>query len=433
MDPSLPKGPMRRAGKRPLGLELRACSFTHPVCVEPEAHRLVPAAMETLRALELAYSRLTGALDLPRPRLPRPGSGEGLLALVEESLGETTVEVLPADLGLGVFDTSSAVCRIRPVRGMALERASSLCVGEAIALRLDPGMSPHLRRAYATYLWWLTGSPTAKDWRGVAQFQETPHAAALGRERSRTSEGAALFFEFFEGLSEGTGNGSTATALVARAASSTPAESPQWHNEPDVVDVLRSTLDGTALPWPRLLGAFSRSRVLLGLPGYSRPGTLMLFDAAWSRPTFDWQLQASTLPRRLLVTGMEPTGSTFLRLEIDAPFAPGEAIAVSAECEGPSPFVWEILKLQRDGRPHIVVPVAFREHSRTVERTISELQDTRVVLIAGTSAGGLGRALPFDPDIWPYEPRACAVSLARLTPASHRSRGGAPGTDVRAP
>lgn len=418
-DPRLPTGGHRGIPEPLASSGAPACSFDYPICVYPAVGAKPSDVLESLDALELAYSRTVVAMGLAPPRRAIGASSARLTVLLDDSRAveeREAVSVQAVPVALGSFDAASAVCHLRGgLHGGALERAATICVGESLALGLDPGMSHHLRRAYATHLWWAVGGARLEDAAAVGLFQLAPEVAVFGAERTPSSEGAALLFEFLDVQGSRPWSCELSTALVSRAGSRTRPSASRWNNEPDIVDVVRSSFEETSLPWPRLLGEFALARGLLG----SRASEWESLGSGWSaplyRPRFDWKIRLSSLPRRLLTREpIAPTGSTFVWVDFDVGVQQDATLGIRAECEAPVAFQWEVAKLEGAELKPRRVPVVFESRSQRMERTVSNLERTRALLIAGTNVGGVSASFPFDPDLTPYEPHACTVYLALL-------------------
>lgn len=413
VDSHLPTGPPRIGAPRPSGDSKPACAFRAPVCVHA-AEGVDPArALDALGALERAYERLVWALDLPAPRDDDGRGGSDALDLyLIDGARDGPLDVRN-DLAVGQsWDSASSFCVLDADQG-SLERAATLCVGEAIGRRLDAAETPHTLRAYATHLWWVSGSPTTRDLDAVDRIQLEPERAVAKGALDASAEGAALFFEYLEAA---WGLGAPArlgTSLVALSANSTPARAFRWNNEPDTWDVVRESVGG--LPaFAGLMSDFSVSRAFLGdrddgthFPSLEWPGW-------FGSPRFDWTLTWSSLPRRVLLSRpVEPTGAAYLWLGLDG-VALGSVLGFQAECESPAPFAWSLVRVGRDGRELGRLQVPFQEAAPKVEQRLTNLETAAGVVIVGTNLGGISAAFPFDPDIFPYEPHSCAVYLVRL-------------------
>src|SRR5690606_33787952 len=107
-----------------------------------------------------------------------------------------------------------------------------------------PAQGPHLRRAYGTHLWWRSGRPHRADRQALQRLQDSPWAGVLGRALNDRSEGAALWFDYLESLEAKRPGASSriATTALHLAATRTKPGALRWQGEPDVMDVLRSSL-----------------------------------------------------------------------------------------------------------------------------------------------------------------------------------------------
>src|SRR5207248_2629276 len=112
-----------------------------PVCVHRGPGSSGPQALSALHALEDAYERLVQVLALPAP-LPDDGHGgsdaldwyvgDGQSALVTE---RDAVE-------LAGLDRAAGFCIGGASDPELIRRDATLCLGEAIAKRLDPAETP---------------------------------------------------------------------------------------------------------------------------------------------------------------------------------------------------------------------------------------------------------------------------------------------------
>ena len=416
-DPRLPVGAEIVARPRPAA-GVPACSFRAPVCVHPAPGVAPAAVLESLDALEQSFDKLVGALELPPPLADGGRGGSDALDLYlvpsdRTARGFERVAVWSEPRRFGGFDSAPGFCVASADAGILAERAATLCLGEAIALRLDPAETPHTRRAFATELWWLTGSPTNLDFEAVSAVQRAPHRALGERELSPRSEGAALFFDFLEtylGVGE---PGSLSAALFAASAQTTPADSPVWHNEPDAFDVILHTLDESEHKMAGLLGELAVARAFGGDRDDGQHPLPLGWAGTFGDPTFDWILSLSKLPKRVRLSPVEPTGAAFVWLDLDAPTA-GKTLAFQAEWEPPAEFRFQLVKLDGDGNEMGRVDVPFQERERKVEARIVDLAGARAVVVVGTHLERVDLDHPFDPDVAPFEPHSALVYLVVL-------------------
>lgn len=416
-DPRLPTGARVEAALRPSATD-RACSSLAPVCVHGAAP--VPGAvrLEALAALEHAYRALVYGLELPAPLgdFERGGGPELDLYLAPPDRvtpGFDRVRVAADARRLGGFDRASAFCTaLADDDAWLLARAATLCVGEAIALRLDAGETPDLRRAFATELWWLVGLPTSFDLEAVSAVQATPSVAIAARERSAASEGRAIFLEYLE---EKLGTGAPAelaTALVAASAQTTPPDALTFQNEPDWLDVLRHTLGESEARMANLLGDFAVARAFLGEREDGRHLPSLAWTNGFGAARYDWSIPFKSLPRRVRLTPVEPTGAALVWLDLTG--APqGVTLGMRAEWEPPGEFQWLLVTVGKNGElTRLEVP--FQERETVAEARLVNVHDARGVLAVGTHLERVDGDHPFDPDVAPFEPHGASLYLVEL-------------------
>jgi hypothetical protein len=375
------------------------------------------AMLGALDALERAFDRVVTALELPAPLGDDGRGGSDAFDLYLLPSDETTpsyerVHVYADGLGLGGFDRASGFCTARADAPPLVERAATLCLGEAVALRLDPAETPDVRRAFATELWWLVGQPTNFDFEAIDRVERRPREAIAARELSATSEGHALFLDYL-GTRLGTGGPADfATALFAASAQTTPATSADWHNEPDWFDVLRHTLPPGEAAMADLLGDFTVARAFLGEREDGRHLPALAWSGAFGTPSFDWTIPFSTLPRRVMLTPIEPTGAAFVSLDLRGAPA-GLTLGFQANWEPPAEFQWELVVVGANGEmSRLRVP--FQERETSSEARLVNVHDARAIVVAGTQLERVDADHPFDPDVAPFEPHAASVYLVEL-------------------
>ena len=414
IDPLLPTGvKVASPIARPRFAEAPACSPRRPVCVHRATGVQPDVALAGLDAIERAYERLVLALGLPAP-LPDYGRGasDALDLYLERSSGaELAVgyDEVPGD-----FDRAAAFCVVPALAPPLLDRAATQCVAEAIALRLDAGETPDLRRAYAAHLWLSTGAPTSLDLQAIDELQSQPQVATAARELSTRSTAAALMFEFLESKRGTAGPGVLATGLLSLSASRTSGNAWLWNNEPDTLDVLRHSLGNNRAAFASLLGSLTVSRAFLGDRDDGTHWPAMAWTGAFGKIRFDWSIRFSSLPRRVASTRpIEPTGALYLWLDLDeVPL--GAALAVQAEWEHPVPFKWEIVRVDKDGRELGRLDVPYQEAGSSFEQRVVGLEASAGLIVAAVNVGDTEINYPFDPDIAPFEGQRCTIYLAKL-------------------
>lgn len=421
-DPRLPVGPRFVAMARPASAG-SACSDRFPLCVHA-ADESVGAShvLETLDSLEVAFERLVLALRLPAPLGDRgEGGGDELdlyLRLPDtESPAYTRVHVAPSGTPAGAstagFDRAAAFCTAMADGRALLERASTLCLGEAIALRLDPAETPHARRGFATALWWTIAAPTSADFEAIQAVQSAPQRALATSELGPTSEGSAVLFTYLDEKLGASDPGTLAASLFSASAQRLEPNATSWQNEPDTFDVLRHTLEESRPRVASLLGDLAVARGFIG----GRDESCALAGLGWSGsfgvPSFDWVLPFASLPRRVRLTPVEPTGAALVWVDLTgAP--PGVPLGFQAEWEPPAQFQWVLVRIGADGRELGRLEVPFQQKETSAEARLVDMGDAKGVLIAGAHLEEVDGDHPFDPDVAPFEPHGAMVYVVEL-------------------
>jgi hypothetical protein len=414
IDPQLPTGARFAAEReRPHSMGA-ACSARRPVCVQRGEGSTPSQALRALQALELAYERVTLASNLPAP-LPDDGHGGSDALDWYLSGGNHELATERDALGPGALDRAAAFC----VSGASdddphsLERNATLCVGEAIAKRLDPGEVPGIQRAFASELWWLTGSIGSLDVQAVDDAQAHPERAIATRS-AEANAAATLLFEFLESARSSQAAGGLVTSLLSAAASSTPTGAFEWNNEPDVFDVLRHSVDEDTAKLATLLGDYAVSRAFLGDRDDGTHPPFLEWAGAFARPRYDWTIKFSSLPRRVRASRpIEPSGIELIWVDLDeVPI--GVSLGFESEWEAPVSFKWRLISVDDQGREMARVDVPFQERGRSSEGRVVNLTGVRAVLAIGINMGGVDLAHPFDPDQDPFEAQSCTAYFARM-------------------
>lgn len=404
VDPRLPTGSeVSSPTPRPTPSEVAGCAFRAPVCVFRGAGVSAERAARTLRAMERAWLDLSVGLRLPAPDV--------LDLYLEASAKELVVGHDSPELGR--FDRARAFCVSGLEPDAEIQRSATLCIGEAIALRLDPAETPHLRRAYATYLWHLVGSPTNRDFAALDDVQSNPQLAVATRERTAASEGAAILFDYLEKAHGEGRQGTLATSLFASSSGKTDPRSLLWDNAPDMFDVLRHTL-ATPRAYAEMMIDFAVTRAFLG----DRDDGGHFVESEWlgsfGRVRFDWNIALSSLPRRVApLRPIEPNGAMYLWLDLDQVPEKTE-LGFQGEWEPPVSFQWTLVLVDAAGKELRRLNAPFVERGTRAELNIVDLSGARGIVVVGTNLGGVDISHPFDPDYAPFEPHGCTVYLAKL-------------------
>jgi hypothetical protein len=149
----------------------------------------------------------------------------------------------------------------------------------------------------------------------------------------------------------------------------------------------------------------------------SRDDGLHLAPLAWSgafgAPSFDWVLPFSSLPRRVRLTPVEPTGAALVWVDLTGAPA-GAPLGFQAEWEPPAQFQWVLVRVGADGRELGRLEVPFQQKETSVEARLVDLGDAKGVLIAGAHLEEVDGDHPFDPDVAPFEPHGAMVYVVEL-------------------
>jgi hypothetical protein len=414
IDPRLPTGAEIPATHARPATRASLCSFVRPVCVHATAAASVAALPEALAAFEQAYERVVLGLGLPAPLADYDAGGSDALDLYLGEGDELEVDQEPPLPGR--LDSAPVFCRAASVSGALLERAATLCVGEALASTLDAGETAEARRALSLELWWIVGARTSLDVQAIDDAQRHPEdALSLDGARPPGAVGRfALLLELLETARSVASPGVLSASMFAAAASRTPLGALDFDNEPDVFDVLRHSLDEEPARYADLMVDFALRRSLSGDRDDGTRLPSLSFAGAFARPHFDWVIKYSSLPRRVLSgQPIAQSGAELIWLELDeAPL--GAALGFHAEWEAPVAFQWRLLFVGRDGREVRRIDVPFQERGGSADVRVQRLDGAKAVVIAGVNLGGVDPSHPFDPDIAPFEPSGCTVYLARL-------------------
>ncbi len=419
VDPSLPTGSPRRFEPRPSALERPACGARAPVCVHRGAAVPTARALELLSALELGYERLFEVLELPAPRGDEGRGGSDAVDVYLELGGPSALELrLDEPPPYRPFDSTSGACVVGSSLRGGPSRAATQCLVELALLGVDPGEPAALRRALSTQLWWALGAPGPADLQAVDAQQRAPEQGLAPRDCGSTDacEGGALLFEFLEWRYGSAAPGALGFALFSAAGSRTPAAAWQWHDEPDVFDVLRHSVGESKRAAAEMALGLAVARAFIGDRDDGTQLPSLGWAGRWGRPRIDWSIAASSLPRRVAASRpLEPYGAYYLLVSLDGP-APRPDLGFRAEWEQPAAFAWTLLSLAGDGRLLARRDVPFQQNASEVEASLVPVEDARYLLVVGTTLEGIGASHPFDPDVWPYEPRGLTVYLAHLPP-----------------
>ncbi|MBI2391829.1 MAG: hypothetical protein HYV09_19720 [Deltaproteobacteria bacterium] len=373
--------------ERPTGA-LRSCDPLAPVCVHATSAVPVEALATARVAFSIAWSLVVDTLRVPRPLPDGARGGDPRLDVYLVARGTKVPRMLdglavgrdPLDL-LADRDAASAFlvvdeeavragsCALAAIAARGVVRASTMgldvaeseVVVDGFARRIAEVVAPcpELERPAFAEL-------QARPWRAITASPAGPHLVA------RTLD-----------VQRGSGFGAIVPGVLSMAGNHhgivVPAEDDElgpahFHDDPSVFDVLASSLSdaGSSLDAMFLDVAVARATAPVA-------------------PAWEWTVPVSTLPRRFAVRrGIEPTGMTFVRVELDVAPA-GDAVEMDLAWEGGSRFAWRVLKLDAAGRVVSEVPVPPLETTRKITIEARHLSGVRTILLCGVNLGDPGR------------------------------------------
>jgi hypothetical protein len=412
--PSVVARPDDEPGARP------ACSWRTPVCVHAPRSIAPSTVLATLGELENIARTFSGALGAPAPLDDgRSGGGSAFdLYLVGRDVLSPGGASAARDAFLpGGFDRASAFALLR-------EDAPAGCIRQNLVARtfassiqwgLDAGEDPAVREANAAYLAELVAPCAEVTSSLLDDFQAHPERA-LFHAGATDDAGASLLFPWYLDVQLGRGApGSVPLAFAALATQTTPPENAaSWDNEPDLFDVLRSTLQAKTPPakLDDLLVDFAVTRLFVGARDDGVHFPEAAFAGRFGSVRFDWNLPFATLPRRVMPERpIEPTGATYVY--VDLSHAPrGARLVFRVEWEAPVVFRWALVRIRPDGSEASRVLVAPEQKSTAAEKTVEDLDGLAGVIAIGVNVGDLRPSEPFDPDAKPYESHGYVLTVA---------------------
>lgn len=364
----------------------RTCSLTRPVCVDGKEPRLRAVA---LRFLTAAYEK--AILGNHGPAWELDGWGEPMLWTLASS--PLVMEVEPKK-GLG-FDRGRVRCR----GGSVTESTAIACATGASLARSAPLTAPsllHGAAAHSAHV--LAGSPEATE--AAQQADTQPERGVLA---DATLPTAALLFEQLAREAKPGGALTAVWLSLLLAGTRSPLAPGKAGPEPDLFDVLRSTLGSKDPHLAQFLAALSLSR-------FTRESAI---SAGLPRPELAWEIDGATLPRNLVLPRpLLPTGSAYVLVRLDQK-SRDTGLGLRTFCESGTRYAWTLARLGPDGDVSSRVAVLGRESETHAQAPLYELGSTHSVLIVGTNLGG-GPGSALDPDETPHPAHSCEVAIDRL-------------------
>jgi hypothetical protein len=376
--------------------------------------------LATLDDLEHVARTIGGAMGAPPPvddgRLGG-GSAFDLYLVPGDAVGLPGAAAVRDAALPGRYDRASAF-------GLLRDDAPAGCVRRNLVARtfassvewgLDAGDDPAVREANAAYVAELVAPCAEVTSALIDDFQSQPERALFHPNVGEDAATSAIFPWYLDVQLGRAAPGGVPLALVAIGAQGTPREHAGfWDNEPDLWDVLRSTLPTRTPPTALddLWMDFAVTRLFVGArdDGLHFPETA--FSGTFGRVRFDWRLPFATLPRRVAPErAIEPTGSTYVFVGLDrAP--PGARLAFRMEWEAPVVFRWALVRIRPDGSEASRVMVTPEMKSTSAEKSLEDLDGLAGIAVVGVNVGDLRPSEPFDLDAKPYESHGYVLTVA---------------------
>ena len=390
----------------PSAVPLAACSFTEAVCVHAPARVRPGAVLETLGAAEHAF-RAYRAIGLPLPLPPYD-------VYLDPSLDAPLTLADLVDTSDG-WDQASAFTLLPPPEpgaGCAPAFTVAQGVAHAVALGFDAGAeNGALSMASSYFASLVAGCPTLEI-PAVDDFQRHPELSFVAGDPSRP-DGALLFPWFLDDTLGIGGPGRAMMGLLALAVQRTPPGAWDYKNEPDIFDILRTTMRDRGSNLENLLLDFAVARAFVGSRSdEGHLGDVRRFGDA-GRVRVEWAVPFTSLPRRLApLAPVEAMGMTYVWVDL-AGAPPGAELTFAADWELPSLFRWALVKVDKNGAESGRLDVAGVFGETHAERTLIGLDGLAGVMVVGVNIGSVDRSHPFDPDEQPLMPHGYAVTLAK--------------------
>lgn len=372
-----PLGPVL---ERPSARELPFRSCGPSVCVHA---RLADALAPVRRAFDDAFDLTIETLRIARPLLDGGRGGDSRLDVyLLEGTGDLAIGRDPLDRTLD-RDGAPAFITIDPstIRsgGCSLSGTAARAIVRASAAGVDVAETPLVVDGLARRIGELA-CPSVDP--GFAELQAKPFRALTASPAGTTVFARTLDLQY------GQGYGAIVPAVLSMAVNHRGVIVPtvddelgpvHFHNDVTVFDVLATTLSDAASSLDAVLLDVATARALHPIA-----------------PAWEFVVPASTLPRRFAIRrGIEPMGSTFIKIELDSTPA-NDAIELDLSWDMGARFVWHVLKLDAAGKKIGEIPVPPLETTRKITVDVRRLAGVRSIVLEGVNTGDPLR--PFHPD-----------------------------------
>ena len=403
LPPSGAGAPVGPVVERP-SLPLRSCAVDAPVCLHLGPGLAPDEARRARDAAASAWSRIVGVLRFPAPLADGPAGGDPRLDVYVAPTPGGVVVGRDALALLEDRDAAPAFVRIDPavVRagGCALDFHLARAIAQSSAAGLDVAETPVLVEGFARYAASIVAPCAEEDGPPFAALQATPWRS-LFDDPSGTEELARTL-----DIHDGAGFGALIPGVLSMAAGAHGVVTPEpddfewgpahFRNEPSAIDVLSATLRDSSRYLDDMWLDVAVARASEPTPG-------------GAKPTLDWQIPVSSLPRRLAVSrGVEVTGASYLRIDVDRT-PKGGAIELDPKWEQGARFRWAVLQLDAQGHRVGQIGVARLDRARELTIEVRKLDGVAAVLVVGVNTGDPAR--PWNPDDPPTSPHGFELGV----------------------
>jgi hypothetical protein len=371
-----------------------ACSFRHPLCVQPEAGSEPGLALAALAAADRAWGTLTGALRLPPPEGDLDGRWRVYVVDRVDGGGTALATALDPRARFDRAASFGLVGRDVPP-GCALDVALARAVARGSLWRSAPATDEGSARAQTEALARLATACSAGD-EDQALFQEQPERTLVDPTSAAFDRGASLFYDWIDDRF-GREPGALLLGLWALAPTQTPAGASRWSGAPSGFDVLRVSLKDALWPGSTLDDVLVRFAVERAV------------DLSPRAPRLAWRLPWPATARRLASpVPPAPTGASYVLVSREgAP--PGSKLRLEAEWEDYCRMRWVAVKLDAAGKPLGEMPIAASDRATHASVTLELLDGAHDVLVVGVNVGSTEHA--FDPNQGEWEPHGWLLTL----------------------
>lgn len=394
---------------RPPEGALRICSFEAPICVHARSQE-GEQALRVLQEAEVAHR-----FFLYQARLSRlEGDAQGGSSAVDLYLKD--LQGSPLRIG---FDLPTHFPYDRAPIYAILEQkltgcARSTAVHRALAIAhlaaIDAGAFGGTFATSAAYLAMMSTGCNGEVLAALDTAQAHPEAPILPPSEPDASQASPLLWWWLESTMGQDAPGSLVTGLWYSGVQSTPLDFTRFKNDPDLLAVLRRLALHRKTTLDSLLLDFAVARAFVGERDDGQHWAETAWLGAAGRIRFESSWPYKTLPRRLAFTPLEPTGSTYVWVDLQgAP--PHPRLGFHVRWEHPVTMRWALVRVSKDGEEQSRMVIPYRRGIFEADAILEELEDMAGVIIVGVNNGGISLSEPQRLDEAPYEPHGGTIHI----------------------